>query len=160
MKRSQAVMLGIAIVVLGAAFALWPRASAAPGARIYFYDLSEKRLYPVSRDLFAPQAGIGGESGDGVEAIVVGCAQCGSSGDRIALLRTHTPEFKQKDEEGRRTGQGIPGITREYTSANTLVRLTDGSEWFKTSTKDGSKIVAGTKRRCATHGQWEEIRMP
>jgi hypothetical protein len=160
MKRSQGVLLGVSIVVLGAAFALWPRASAAPGARIYFYDLSEKKLYPVPRDSFAPEKGIGGESGDGVEAIVVRCPQCGAAGQRIAFLRTHTPEFKQRDEEGRRSGLGIPDITREYTSANTLVRPVDGTEWQKTSAKEGSKIVAGTKRRCATHGQWEEVCMP
>jgi hypothetical protein len=160
MKKSQAVMLAVAIITLGAAFALWPRASAAPGARIYFYDLSEKKLYPVARDSFAPEKGVGGDAGDGVEAIVVACPQCGPSGQRIAFLRSHTPEFKQKDEEGRRSGLGIPDITREYSTANTLVRPVDGSEWFKTSSKEGSRIVAGTKQRCKAHGQWEEVQMP
>lgn len=160
MKKSQAAMLAFAIAALAGAFALWPRASAAPGARIYFYDVSEKKLYPVPRDSFAPEKGVGGDSGDGVEAIVVCCPQCEASGQRIAFLRTHTPEFKQKDEDGRRSGLGIPDITREYTSANTLVRLADGGEWFKTNTKDGGRIVASAKQRCKTHGQWEEVRMP
>lgn len=157
MNRRDQTKLGIAVVCLAAAAGVWWYSRGAdpskPGR--FFYDLSEKKLYAVSRDAFAPEAGLAGESGDGVEAVIVYCPQCGADARRIAYLRTHTPEFKQRDAEARKTGRPIDDLTREYIEANTLVRDVDGATWFKTSSKEGSKVVRGWRRNCPTHGEPE-----
>jgi hypothetical protein len=127
----------------------------------YFYDLSEETLYEVPRDSFAPHAGIGGAGGDGVEAIVIGCPeQCTNPDEpRIAYLKTHTEEYKQKRDESERTGQDIPGLTRPYISANTLVKLPDEDEWHTASSPEGQAIVSGWKTRCS-HGKWTRPLFP
>jgi hypothetical protein len=157
MERTQAFKLGAVVVILGAAIAIWLATRTTPvGQRIYFYDLSEKKLFTAPRDAFAPIDGVGGEAGDGVEAVVVCCPECGRDHMRIAYLQSHTSEFKSKDEEARRAGQAIPDLTRQWVWANTLVKLVDASDWHPSTSKEGAQIVAGLKRKCQTHGTWEK----
>ncbi len=127
----------------------------------YFYDLSEQRLYAVPRDAFPPGEGIGGEIGDGVEAIVIGCPEsCASPDDsRIAYLKSHTPEYKAKREEAEAKGEDIPGLTRAYIAENTLIRLVDDTTWHPGNTRRGAEIVSGWKVRCS-HGAWVEPLFP
>lgn len=158
MNRTDAlkVLLASAAIAASITLLLWSRrADDPPGAM--FYDLSEKRLYSASRDAFAPIEGVGGEAGDGVEAIVVRCEQCPPEQHRVAYLQTHSADFKQRHDAAKAAGGApIAELTREYIAANTLVRSVDGAEWFATSTPEGSRIVRDWKRRCPQHGRWEK----
>ncbi|MCG3128449.1 MAG: hypothetical protein CHACPFDD_03338 [Phycisphaerae bacterium] len=162
MSRSDTLKLLLACgaLLVSAAFVFWSRRGAAPPGA-FFYDLSEKRLYAAPRDAFAPVEGVGGETGDGVEAIVVRCEQCPAELRRVAYLQTHSTEFKQRHDAAKAAGGApIAELTRAYIAANTLVRTVDGSEWFATSTPEGSRIVRDWKRRCPQHGAWEKPLRP
>jgi hypothetical protein len=153
-------IIGIALAVV--AFMFFGGGSGSTVPQAYFYDLSEEKLYSVPRDTFPPHRGIGGESGDGVEAIVFSCPQqlCTDPDEpRIAYLKSHTPEYKQKREEAEAKGEDIPGLTRDYISDNTLIRLPEGEQWHKASSSEGGDIVSGWKVRCS-HGKWVEAVFP
>jgi hypothetical protein len=160
MAVKRGVQIGIiaisAIVVV--AMTLSTRSASEPGQ--YFYDLSERRLYEAPRSAFAPEAGIGGTPDDGVEAVLVCCPDCGAEQRRIAYLRTHTLELKQMRARIASAGENPPELTREYISAQTLVRRLDDETWHPTSTPEGSQIVIDWRRRCATHGQMERPVQP
>jgi len=129
-------------------------------ARRYFYDLSEARLYEAPRDAFAPLEGIGGEPGDGVEAVVIACPEDPEATRTIAYLLTHTEEYKAKHDQKATTG-GIEGITRDWISDNTLLREADGDTWHKASTREGAEIRMSAKRRCPNHDdQWMKSVLP
>jgi hypothetical protein len=113
------------------------RKTGEEGAAVWFYDLSEKRLYTVPRETVPPDAGIGGPKGDGVRAVVV--AFRGEQGDpskrRIAYLETCTPELKDLLERvrtarasGRTIEGGIPPHDSDYFQTNSLVRRPDETE--------------------------------
>lgn len=151
-------VLGVAVLAAGFVAS---RSAGTPGETQYFYDLSEKKLFVAGRWEFAPIAGVGGESGDGVEALVVACPQCSTSQRRVVLLTTHTPEFKQRNDIQRAgSASGAPEITRQYVNDNTLLRLPDGDKWHKASSPEAAKLVTGWKRKCATHGEWEAPVLP
>jgi hypothetical protein len=158
MKSSDASKIGLVVVIVVIAGAVWALTGGGRSEEpmVYFYDLSEKTLFEAPRDSFAPIEGIGGEPGDGVEAVVVRCPECGGDQKRIAYLKTHTPEYKQKRNEARQADEPIPGLTRQWIAENTLVRLVDEDEWHVATSPDGGKIVTGWKRRCAEHGKWEK----
>ncbi len=106
MDKSNTIKLGVAAIGVVAALCIWMAGGGGeqelPGK--FFYDLSEAERYEAPRDAFAPLEGIGGESGDGVEAITVRCPQCGVGKERIAYLRSHTPDYKQKREAAKSAG--------------------------------------------------------
>jgi len=159
MTKADAGKLGLAVAILGVAAAVWLLTGGGKDKSkrtVYFYDLSEKKLYEAPGDAFAPIEGIGGESGDGVEAIVVYCPECGLEKKRIAYLRTHTPEYKQKKEEARAAGGTIAGLTRWWDAENTLVSLVDPIEWHKATSEEAARIGEGWRRRCPEHGEWEK----
>ncbi len=157
MSKSTLGKVGLAVAALVIAGGIWlltggGAGSDAPGT--YFYDLSEKEFYPAPRGAFAPLEGIGGESGDGVEAIVVYCPECGLEKKRIAYLKTHTPAYKRKYEAARAAGTKIEGLTRQYDLENTLVKRVDGEEWHNGTSPEAVKIAREAKRRCEQHGVW------
>jgi hypothetical protein len=160
MRRSDATKVGIAVVALAAAGGIWAWQGGSDEPGTYFYDLSEKKLYRVPRNTFAPHEGIGGKSGDGVAAIVVYCPECGREKQRIAYLKTHTSEYKRKREEAQAAGTKIEGLTRQYDAENTLVKLVDEKEWHKATSPEAIKMARDAKRRCQEHGVWEKPCFP
>jgi len=160
--RKKTVQIGIIILAVAgaAAFFVFGRGDSEAAKYQYFYDLSEKRLYRAPRAGFAPEAGVGGAPGDGVEAVVVGCPDCGTKSLRIAYLKTHTPEYKQKHDAAVRTGVPIEGLTRPWIADHTLVRLVDGDKWYPASSEGGTHIVSEWRRRCPTHGTTEKPVQP
>jgi hypothetical protein len=159
-RSRPAILAAIgAIVVLGGLIYWLSFPRSAEAGDQYFYDVSEKKLFRAPRDAFAPIAGVGGASNDAVEAVVVFCESCGESKQRIAYLRTHTPEYKAKREAARREGKLIEDLTRQYIEENTLVRELDG-DWVAAATPAGRKIVSGWKRTCPIHGAWETFARP
>lgn len=145
--------MGVGATALAAAAViwLWPRGAYEPPGS-YFYDLSEKKLYAAPRNAFAPEDGIGGESGDGVEAIVFKCPQCPADRLETMYLRTHTPEYKRRHEEARRAGTAVEGLTREWESEHTLISRVDPIAWHKASSDEAIKIGSSRGGRCPEHG--------
>lgn len=162
MSRSEASKIGVAVAALVIAAGIWLLIGGGGDEErtVYFYDVSEKTLYEAPHNAFAPLEGIGGEAGDGVEAIVVCCPECGAERQRIAYLKTHTAEFKRKRDEASRSGTRIEGLTRQWIAENTLVRFITGEEWHVAASPDGVNVVSSWKQRCAEHGRWEKPCMP
>ena len=158
----NAIKLGVAVAVMAAAVCIWltGRTSTDDLLGMYFYDLSEQKLYAEPRHSFAPLKGIGGESGDGVEAIVVRCPQCKEDKQRIAYLKSHTPEYKQKREAAKSAGVQIEGLTRPWIAEQTLVRRLDESEWHKADSAEAAEILTSWRRQCAEHQDWERSQRP
>jgi hypothetical protein len=114
---------------------------------VYFYDLSEQKLFPAPRASVPPIRGINNEEADGVRAIVVS-----DSGDprdrkrqRIAYLEKYTPQLKTQFEAARKRSAEVPALggslRREDVPANTLVRRLADKEWFPMNSPEGEKIV-------------------
>lgn len=120
------------------------------GAKVWFYDESEKQLYPVDNNTVPPHKGIGGKSGDGVRAIVVSYTM--KPKDRkelqIAYLQTYSPELKTVLENVRAahasgkpyTGKK-PDPESDFFQSNTLVRRIDDSVWHPVNTSEGADIT-------------------
>ena len=158
----SAIKFGAAVVMLAGAACIWLMGRTSTDDRLgkYFYDLSEQKLYGEPRDAFAPRKGIGGESGDGVEAIVVRCPQCSEDKQRIAYLKSHTPEYKRKREESRKSGRQIEGLTRPWIAEQTLIRRLDGSQWHTADSAEAAEILTSWRRHCAEHEDWERLQRP
>jgi hypothetical protein len=163
MTRADAGKLGLAVAILVIAGGIWLLTAGGKDKSertAFFYDLSEKKLYDAPGDAFAPIEGIGGESGDGVEAIVVYCPKCGLDNKRIAYLKTHSLEYKRKKEEAAAASGTIEGLTRSWVAENTLVSLVDPVEWHKATSEEGARIARDGRRRCPQHGEWERSYRP
>jgi len=124
--------------------------SGEEGAKVWFYDQSEKRLYEAPRDTIPPDKGIGGPSGDGVRAVVV--AFQGEQSDprkrRIAYLETHTPALKQlldRAQASRASGgafmERIPPRDSDYFRTNTLVKRVEETAWHLTGSAEGRAVM-------------------
>jgi hypothetical protein len=121
------------------------------GAQVWFYDQSEKRLYPASRDTIPPHRGIGGPKGDGVRAMVAapkGEKDLPAKG-RIAYLETYTPELKKLIDDvlaaraARRPYPGkLPSRDSDFFGANTLVRRPNEPAWHAAASEEGQRITA------------------
>jgi len=146
------VVGGLLAVAVTAAILRIPqlRATGEEGARVWYYDQSEGRLYAVARDTVPPHPGIGGRENDGVRAMVV--APRGRCGDpahqRIAYLETRTPEYRRLSEgiraaraAGRAYGEPIPDAESGFEEKNTLVRRMDDPAWHDMTTAEARRIV-------------------
>jgi hypothetical protein len=131
------------------------------GAQIWFYDESEKRLYPAARETIPPHAGVGGVKNDGVHAIVA--APKGETANaslrRIAYLETYTPELKQMLEDVRFARAQhrplpfrIPSRDSDYFGTNTLVRRVNEPVWHPVSSPEGQRITAEWRGWQTTNG--------
>lgn len=147
---------GIVVAAAVVVWYFWPQGKSERPSQ-YFYDLSEKKLYPTDAEAFAPEDGIGGEGGDGVEAVVFLCPECPQDIGhmRIAYLKTHTPEFKQR-QDARKEGAAVAELTRAYELEHTLISLPDQIVWVKASSEEAVRIGNTRKQRCPEHGAWEK----
>ena len=147
---------GVGALVVIAAVLLASRLSSSgrigeEGLSIWFYDESEQKLYAAPRDAIPPEKGIGGESGDGVRAVVVACPgeQDNAAGRRIAYLEKYTPEMKELLERvqaarsaGRVCEETIPPADSEQFQRSVLVRRAGESEWHDTTTPEAREIMS------------------
>lgn len=154
MDRQRLILLGASAAILVVSGGLWMLRRPS-GPRADFYDLSEKKLFSAPRDAFAPIRGVGGEPDDGVEAVVIHCPECHDTPE-IAYLRTHTAEYKAKEEASRASKAGIEGLTRDWIEEHTLVRLVDADSWHTTASPEGRAIVQGWKSKCP-NGHWKKL---
>ena len=158
----NAIKLSVAAAVMAGAVCIFLMGRTSTDDRLgkYFYDLSEQKLYSEPRGSFAPLDGVGGESGDAVEAIVVRCPQCKKDKQRIAYLKSHTPEYKQKREAAKSANRQIEGLTRPWIAEQTLVRRLDEPEWHSADSAEAAEILRSWRRRCGEHDDWERSQRP
>jgi hypothetical protein len=114
---------------------------------VFFYDLSEQKLFPAPRASIPPIRGINNDEADGVRAIVVsdsGHPQ-DRKGQRVAYLEKYTPQLKARFEASRsRDADALSNgmaIHREEVPANTLVRRLTDKDWHPMNSPEGEKIV-------------------
>jgi hypothetical protein len=167
-------LAAVALLVLAAVLWAIPRAaslsrSGDQNARVWFYDLSEKRLYAASPEITPPDKGVGGIKNDGVRAVVVGFrgAQSDPQNRRIAYLQTYTPELKTLFEgirAARAAGLpfegGIPSRDSDYFQTNTLVSPADEVTWHPTSSPEGQRIMAEWRTWRGPDGQEPRVVTP
>jgi hypothetical protein len=121
------------------------------GTRVWFYDQSEKRLYGLSAGMVPPHKGVGGQSGDGVRAVVVNFRTEHDSRvqRRIAYLQTYASELSQLLQQiqdaraPRRPYSGlIPSRDSDFFQTNTLVRRPDDTAWQSSNTPEAQRIIS------------------
>lgn len=125
-------------------------ASSHPaGERMYWYDVSEKKLFVAGKDLPTPQAGVGGAPNDAYRAVVISF----EGGEKeVAYLESFTDELielQEKAREARAAGSEGPEKIKDrlWVTANTLVRTLDSEEWRPMSSPQGLKIQAILTKR-------------
>ena len=144
MERKDIIKFTVlGIVVLAAAVVAFRNVTADRGPQDWFYDLSEARLYTAPLGSITPLPGVGGESGDGVEAKVVAPeGECGKAASRkVVYLVTYTEEYQRLKAESKDSGQLNETANRSFQVANTLVRRPTDSQWFASDSEEGVKIV-------------------
>ena len=113
--------------------------------KVYFYDLSQQKLFAAPRSSVPPIRGIDNAEEDGVRAIVI--SENGNPADRkhrrIAYLEKYTPQLKAQFEAIQRDGAGATNsLRREDVPASTLVRRLTDRDWYPMNSAEGEKIVA------------------
>jgi hypothetical protein len=169
LKVTAAVLL--AAVATGFVIARFnsARRTGEENGQVWFYDESEKRLYPVAGDTLPPHKGIGGRKDDGVRAIVV--AFRGEQSDprkrRIAYLQTYTAELKALLESvraaraaGRPFKGGIPSRDSDFFQTNTLVKAPDDDLWHPSSSAEGQNIMSAWRSWRGPDGQPPVVCVP
>lgn len=140
---SVLLLAGVAFVVVRARSSL---SNAESDARVYFYDQSEHRLFAASRDTIPPEAGVGGESGDGVRAIVVS-PRDNHAATRIAYLETYTLELRERlvavrdSKRNEATPIKAPSGDDPFVLRHTLVKRESDQTWFDLTTPTAREII-------------------
>jgi len=119
-------------------------------ARVWFYNESEKKLYSMPVNTVPPDKGIGGPTGDGYRAIVVGFTgyKHDKSKRKIAYLEKYAPDLKKVLDEvvaARALGQifanKLPTRESEFFQSNTLVKRPEESDWHPANSDEGRLIM-------------------
>lgn len=163
-RIKTAAIAGLLIGGIGFALVQWrdQRNAGADDARVWFYDLSEQRLYAAAGDIIPPDKGIGGKAGDGVRAVVVAFrgGTASAKNRRIAYLETYTSELKVILEGVRMAraaakpfGGVVPSRDSEFFQANTLVKSADGESWQAINSVEGQRITSAWRSWRGPSGQ-------
>ena len=145
------------------------RRTGDQNARVWFYDQSEKCLYPASPDILPPDRGVGGRKGDGVRAVVVTFR--GHKNDagnrRIAYLQTYSPELKNLLDRvcaaraaGHPFKDQIPTRDSDYFQTNTLVSRADHPTWHPACSTEGQRIMSEWRSWRGPDGQAPVLSTP
>lgn len=162
----------LAAVALAVAFAIRQGNSALSSgeeqARVWFYDLSEKRLYTARADTIPPDKGVGGHPNDGVRATVVtfGTGKKPEN-QRIAYLATYTPELSailSKLQQARRdkkpVATKIPDRDSDFFQTNSLVKLPEEPQWHPLNSPEGQKVTTQWRSWRGPNAEPPEICVP
>ncbi|MBK7403302.1 MAG: hypothetical protein IPJ41_01380 [Phycisphaerales bacterium] len=152
MKDSVKAVVAVVLLVAAGLIVMFFLRARSTGDVAYYYDVSEKKLYAAKAAQVPPLPGVGGESGDGVVAVVVVCG--GKTSERkIAYLMTYSPELASamKQAEASRNGQGAYPEQlndRAWVGTNTLVRREDDPSWHAMSSSEGQAALAVLNAKC------------
>ena len=143
-KKSQTLKLMLAAVLLaGAAFMFrrFLRSENSVSEQTFFYDLSEKKLFAVSREAIPPIRGLNDNEEDAVRAVVVANGDAKNAANRrIAYLEKYAPDLK-KHLEKVRAGQAEP-LPRGQRDGFRLVKRLADADWHPVNTPEGGKILS------------------
>jgi hypothetical protein len=169
MEKNSKIKMAVATGSLVLAGAWLLSFVAGPGGsgegKIYFYDLSERKLFAGPRDAVPPVKGVNDGDLDAVRAIVVT-----ATGDprekknvNIAYLEKYTPELKAQLEALRKAeaaGQSTVGmLAHGAIPKNTLVRRPGEANWVPMTSPAGEAIVSEWNRPGAD-GKYPVICVP
>lgn len=110
--------------------------------QVFFYDLSERKLFPGPRTGVPPIRGVNDSQLDGVRAVVV--STTGKPHDKqswkIAYLEKYAPEMKAQMEAAQKTG-AAPQFSRAEAQEMRFVRRPEEERWFPMSSPEAELIV-------------------
>jgi hypothetical protein len=169
LQGSATLLLAVTAVVFAITRVSQTGRVGEEGARVWFYDESEKKLYAASTATLPPDDGIGGRKGDGVRAKV---AVFRDEPDlararRIAYLETYTPELKAllaAIQEARASGRPylgrIPSRGSAYYQTNTLVSRPDIDAWFPSHSPEAQQTLTDWQSWRGPGGQPPVVSLP
>lgn len=145
MTKRNLVLLALALVML--TVAAWFlinffKANEDIPDQVFFYDLSEKKLFTAPRTAVPPIKGINGIEEDGMRAVVVstsGKPQDKSSW-KIAYLEMYSPQLKQQMEAAQ-TGGPSPGLGRSEAQSHRYVRRPSEGQWHPMNSGEAQQIL-------------------
>ena len=142
-RRTLSKFIAVGVLVVFASLMVFRTVTRDTSPQTWYYDLSEGRLYAAALSSIPPLDGIGGERGDGVEAIVIAPeGRCDDAGARrIAYLQTFTDEYKRLKTEAHKTGTANQTADRAFQATNTLVKRVDDAEWVIANSPEGEAII-------------------
>ena len=143
MNKSNAVKIVLAVSLLGGAafmFARFLRSNNGIVEETFFYDMSEKKLFPSSRELLPPIRGLKGNDENAVRAVVISSGRSqDKANQKIAYLEKYAPELKQHLAKVR-AGQAEP-LPRGARDSYRFVKRVDDAEWRPVNSPEGEKIL-------------------
>lgn len=153
MKDSVKAVVAVFLLAAAGLVAMFFLRSRSTGDLAYYYDQSEQKLYVAKAAQIPPLSGVGGDSGDGVVAVVYVCGQGGKADRKIAYLMTYSPELAEamKQAEASIRGEGSypePLNDRAWVSRNTLVRAPEDAEWHPMGSPEGQAVLAILSAKC------------
>lgn len=142
-KKDLIKYIVLGVVIVGAVGFALRNLTADSGPRDWYYDLSEGKLYTAPLGSITPLPGIGGKSGDGVEAKVLAPeGKCGDASARVvAYLVTYTEEYRRLKREAKASGELNETADRAFQAANTMVRRVTDTEWFAATSPEGEAVI-------------------
>jgi hypothetical protein len=145
MTRTDYYKLASGVMLLGLAALLafrFYRQNTEATEKVFFYDLSEQKLFTGPRHQVPPIKGLHGAEEDAVRAVVV--STNGKVTDRhswtIAYLEKYSAEAKRQLEQAQ-AGGAPPELSRTEILAHRFVKRLTDPQWFPMRTPEAERIV-------------------
>ena len=109
---------------------------------IYFYDLSEQKLFAAPQDAVPPILGLDAQEQDAVRAIVYSPSGDCEKDRQIAYLEKYSPELKVQFEAAKANPNAdIARMSRGAAQGHTFVRRVNDNDWHAMNTEEAGIIV-------------------
>lgn len=145
MKSSDLAKIALALALLGVAFFVgvkyFTRDTGAT-ERVYYYDMSEGKLFAAPLESLPPIRGINDDQEDAVRAVVISTSANPSdkSSQKIAYLEKYAPQLLAHLAEVR-AGKAEPMPSRVRDGYRFVKRPSD-PEWHTVDSPEGQKILS------------------
>jgi hypothetical protein len=145
---SNTVKVLTSCVLLGmAGFFMYAHFQREKSAGVYFYDLSEGRLFVAPPSSVPPIEGLNKGQHDAVRAVVIAtngdCADKKARG--IAFLEKYSPQLKQQIEAVQKAGPAAGSLKLEIgrgeAGDHIFVRRLSEDKWYTRASPEGQKIM-------------------